>query len=467
MAKIEALLGVEEEDDDIGSLLGVEEEASQTGRFSAGRTVRQAAGGAASGFLGTAGDIADFLHLQSPEILPGHKTALEAEYELPNWLSGIISDDDLAPRYNRLPSRREVSRILELSEPQNYPERAARRGAESAGGAASLGVGGLGTLLAIAGGGVAGQAVEDLTGSQIAGLLVELLSPLGFLTASENVVPRLGGKSGELARTALKHGATDAEVAPLVTGKFKGGLVRKAGKQKGIQKAATRARAGVNKVWSGVKAEAEGLAPIEREQLKNLRLAADEVRKSIPPGALSTSDEASLAKHLTEFKSKLIYGSVTPRTLIEDWRRINKIVNWNKPQDARMALQSLKEPMRQALERASPELAKEFGNVLELSQNLFTLEGSVGKLNASTIWDAGEIGGLITAVGTMNLPAAAAIAGADISRRVLTEFLLSPRGQGLMKKGASAISKGSANQIARINSQIEKDLLKMEKDLEG
>ena len=125
--------------------------------------------------MGTYGDILDLLGLQSNEILPGEKASYEVESQILDKMNqpgykpsasdfyALSGDDDIAPRFSRLPSSQDVEKLggqLGLvSEPKTAAGRYAKRIGRIGGGGASLGSG---AIVAPIAAGAAGQTAEEL-----------------------------------------------------------------------------------------------------------------------------------------------------------------------------------------------------------------------------------------------------------------------------------------------------------------
>src|SRR5690606_11212270 len=60
-------------------------------------------------------NLLDVIHAQTREKqTPGQEALTEAEFESPASLSPFLQDDDILPRYTRLPSQREAETFIEM-----------------------------------------------------------------------------------------------------------------------------------------------------------------------------------------------------------------------------------------------------------------------------------------------------------------------------------------------------------------
>lgn len=135
---------------------------------------KQLGKGAVSGALGSYGDILDLFGLQSKKTLPGEEAKRQREHKIlgnlekPGHIPSIgelqeLSDDDVLPRYSRLPSSAEIGKITEdiggPGKPKGPKGRVSERIGKFAGGGLATGTPGLKAPIAA---GLAGQAAEEM-----------------------------------------------------------------------------------------------------------------------------------------------------------------------------------------------------------------------------------------------------------------------------------------------------------------
>ena len=429
-------------------------------RSKTSRRIGQAVGGTTEGLGGTYGDILSLIpaYGKTPLAGRGQQAATEAEYDLPTWLAGLLSDEDIAPRYGRFPTGKEIGQALELSEPENFSERAVRRGSRAVGSGAATGIGSLLGLGSLGAGGIAGQGVEELTGSPIAGLLAELgLGIAGPAALSNRLAP---SKSSQRAvDTAKRLGLQETEIAPAVTGKLQQRLSKFLGKKEEASKISEKSRKAIGGMLDQIKGEARDLPPLSAKSQSKLIIQLKDLKNHLAEGTFKSADTKHVISELENFIEKSHSHKFTPIELINDYEEINKIVNWNNVKNGKKSFVKVKKFLTAALEQESPELASDFQDANLLYSNVKKFQKILGK-DYQNVLDKGEELGMIYALGTFKPLLASKLAGVHIGRKALTRYLLSPRGQGLMKKGLEAAKNNRAQHLIKINETIEKDLKK-------
>ena len=200
----------------------VQAPTEEDGKFKkiAKETLGRGATGFAEGLLGTYGDILDMLGLQSPEsVQPGQEEIFKAQHEAsPEQLPFLDDDDDLMPRYGRLPSGKDIKKILGMlgaptEKPESIPAKIAEGAGKGVGAALSFGGGQAGRFAL--GGGV-GAAVESITGSPILGSLTDLGVTI---TRPEKILEKglsYGKKIKDFVKSAKKIGLSEKQITPLI-----------------------------------------------------------------------------------------------------------------------------------------------------------------------------------------------------------------------------------------------------------
>lgn len=148
-----------------------------------------------AGAVGAYGNLLDLLRAQIKQrMLPGQEALTQAEFSAPESVLPFLQDDDIIPRYSRLPSGQEALELLRMSgapvEGVTPQGRIAGRGAEFVGGA--LPFGGSGKLLAALGAaGLGGQGVREAGGPEALATGIEVAPAVASLASlAKGVIPK-------------------------------------------------------------------------------------------------------------------------------------------------------------------------------------------------------------------------------------------------------------------------------------
>jgi hypothetical protein len=371
------------------------------------------------GALGTYGDILDLFGLQSKEILPGEKAKYGRESDILDKLQGgqvpsvgelmeLGGDDDILPRYSRLPSSQQVEKLGTdlglVSEPKTAAGRYARRIGKLGGGGASLGGGGiLSPIIA----GSAGQTLEEMGAPPWAQAAVEIIAALKY--APKSTVP-ITSKSKEV-ETVLKDlrkaGYSEKDLT----------LAKSALEERKIlKKYATLTPEAENAIQQGVKNSeqlfkeqvkkglpgyAEGGIPYLEKQASSLYGAMEELASSVPvknkepvkksiQNAIDYLEKYPLLDEQKKFIEFMKDGLAkvdkadTAEFLTGFYRNLGKAGNWGDPKQKEHLLGLVKQGIKDSFAQSGPDAAK-FGKYFEA-----TNEGWKKWLNARDLMETIE-----------------------------------------------------------------------------
>ena len=361
--------------------------------------LKQGAQGFGIGALGTYGDILDLLGLQSKEILPGEKAKYSREFDIlqrmeegkrPSAaeLMELSGDDDIAPRYSRLPSSQDVeefgTKLGLVSEPKTAAGRYARRIGRIGGGGVSLGAGGIASPIAA---GVAGQTLEELGAPAWAQAAAEIVAGLKFapktnvpITSKSKEVEKVIGdlrKAGyaeqdiTLAKNALEERKILKKYASL-TPKAENAI------QKGVKNSEELFK---QQIKQGLPGYAEGGLPYLEKQASGVYQTMEELASSVPiknkaPVKKSIEDAiAYLEKYpLLDEQKKFIEFMKDGLTKLDKadtadfftgfYRNLGKAGNWGDPKQKEHLLGLVKEGIKKTFSESGPEAAK-FGKYFD------------------------------------------------------------------------------------------------------
>lgn len=429
--------------------------------------IKQSALGAAKGLFGSYGNILDLLNLQSTEKLaPGHRALLKAQAEAPEHLQPFFDmDDDILPRYTRLPSGRDVEELVEIlggeTTPQTRGGRFAHRIGEAIGAGGALGAS-PGTLGALGLGATAGQVAEEAGASPTTSTLVELLGTLGTGLVKGKVLPSTK-KGKELAAAGRALGLTEKELSPLIKGKksFAVGakLARKSDKLAKLSKS-IETKLGDSYKFVKDAAKSEGRLPGEEsgKLIGKLTKELGELLKTHRPSPAKSTAIKILKDTLKDMRIK---GS-TYEGLINSYQDINQY-----PKKVRNLLEGVKKTYTRELAKASPQLAKDFQKTNQLYSQFM---GRIGKLKPELVDKIinkaealGIAGGMVGAL--MGYPwALKAVLGEAALRSLSTQYLTNPFLQNLPNKFIKAISTNDKKTAIALTNSLKKFLNKKYKD---
>jgi len=441
---------------DIFDDLSSEEESGLLGKI--GKTGAQLGKSALAGATGTYGDILSLLGLSGKKNLtPGQEALYRAEFEAPESQLGALQDEDILPRFSRLPTTEEDGEFIGENQPSNIAERYAQRIGRPLGGGAVLGASPA-TLGTLGGAGAIGQSSRELGAPEWVSNSLELLSLFGPSALAKHAY---GNKSlKKLVEYARKQGLTEEEIAGLVTGDRKakalGKLAKKSGKTERLL-GSINEKAGT--ALDNVKKTAAGLPQLSGEAAGELggKFAdiVEDLRKTVKP----SPDKQSAINFITEAHENLMNQGATPESLINFCQDINAAANWNTMRGGKKILARLKEPILDTLRQSSPELAQDF----ELANSLYSrskfLSNALKPSTIDNVLDKGPVGAIMVSLALGNPGIISKYIGTDVFRTLSREMLFNPRYQNISKKMLNAL-KDNKPKAAESFLQLFKDEIK-------
>jgi hypothetical protein len=373
--------------------------ADEVGKY-ASDIGKQGLQGFGIGALGTYGDILDLLGLQAKEILPGEKAKNEMQFDILEKMNqpgykpsagdfmALSEDDDILPRYSRLPNSGQVEHLGKelglVSEAETAAGRYAKRIGKLGGGGASLGGGG---ILAPIIAGSAGQTLEEMGAPPWAQAAAEILATLRY--APRSTVP-ISGKTKEVEnviKDLRKAGYSEKDIT----------LAKSALEERNIlKKYATLTPKAENAIQQGVKNSeqlfkeqvkkglpgyAEGGIPYLEKQASNLYGKMEELASSVPvkntepvrksiQNAIDYLEKYPLLdeqKKFIEFMKdglNKLQGDKTAEFLTGFYRNLGKAGNWGDPKQKEHLLGLVKQGIKDTFAESGPEAAQ-FGKIFE------------------------------------------------------------------------------------------------------
>lgn len=429
---------------------------------------KQGAKGVGKGLFGAYGNLLDLIRAQPKKMLPGEKIQRGREEEalerieagkpsLSDFLE--LGEDEVIPRYSKLPSSSDVEDFLSLlsinPEAESGAGRFAERIGEALGGGAALG-GSPATLAAMGGGAALGQGAEELGASPMLSALVELGGSLGLGGIGGKVAP-FSKEGQKLAAGGRALGLTEKELSPLVKSKagFGAGttLTRKTQR---LNRLANSIESKLGKAFKGVEKEAQSYGNLSGDQaqglVNKLSKSLEKLKKTHNPSEAEKTASSILEEAIKNIDSQ---GSSYEK-LVSSYRSINKM-----PKAVRNALEPVKKAYASEITKASPKLAQEFLDSNKLYSQFMdrvsrlrpeSFDKMINKVEALGISAA-------TIAAMLGHPwALKGIIGEAALRSVAKEYLTNPYFQNLPNKVIQATKKGNWKAIESLAKEFEKKI---------
>lgn len=360
---------------------------------------KQTAQGVGIGALGTYGDILDLFGLQSKEILPGEKAKYSREFDVlekmekgerPSFgdLMELSSDDDIAPRFSRLPSSQDVESLGKelglVSEPKTAAGRYGRRIGKIGGGSVSLG--GTGLVAPIVAGS-AGQALEDAGAPPWAQAAAEIIATLKLSPKSPTAVSSKSKEVENVIQDLRKAGYAEKDITLAKNALEERKLLKKYASltpeaENSINQGIKNSEKLFNEqIKKGLPGYAEGGLPYLEKQASNVYQSMEELASTIPikntepvkkavQGAIDYLEKYPLLKEQKEFIEFMKDGLAkldkadTAEFFTGFYRNLGKAGSWGNPKQKEHLLGMVRNGIKETFSESGPEAAK-FGKYFE------------------------------------------------------------------------------------------------------
>ncbi len=360
---------------------------------------KQTAQGFGIGALGTYGDILDLLGLQSKEILPGEKEKYNREFDIlqktqeghaPSFgeLMELSGDDEIAPRFSRIPSSKDIESMGKnvglVSEPETAAGRYGKRIGRLAGGGAAFGATGLAAPIV---GGAAGQTLEEAGAPPWAQAAAEMIAALKFAPKTNVPITSKSKEVEEVIKDLRKSGYAEKDIT----------LAKSALEERKIlKKYASLTPEAENAITQGVKNSeellkqqikkglpgyAEGGLPYLEKQASNVYQNMEDLASTIPirnkepvkksiENAISYLEKYPLLDEQKKFIEFMKDGLTkldkadTAEFFTGFYRNLGKAGNWGDPKQKEHLLGMVKQGIKNTFAESGTEGAK-FGKYFE------------------------------------------------------------------------------------------------------
>lgn len=346
--------------------------------------------GVGSGFLGTYGDVLDFLGVQSKEVLPGEQTQYQMEARAtPEQLAYLTDSDEPLPRYSRLPSSEQVSQFTEElggpGKPNTVEGKYAERAGRLLGGGLSTGSTALKAPLLAAG---VGQALEEAGAppwAQAAGEIITFAKTAKSKRALTAKSPEIQNKINDLR----KHGFSEQDLTLAKNSLEDRGFWKKISKhtegaenkfksvyetsEKKINDIMNKGFPGLEKGLSNVRKDSSELYSALDDVSKNVVIKnpesfTNEAQKSISQLKKSLANTPQ-EKQVINLLEEAIQASVEERTAdhyINFYQGMNQIGNWSSPKQREYVFKTVKDSIKKTFNDQGPE-GKKLADLFEKS----------------------------------------------------------------------------------------------------
>lgn len=424
-----------------------------------------------SGLGGTYANLLETFGLQNKEgeLTPGEEAKYSQQFavlekmqrgEVPTYGEFMSLADEEFP-YSRIPTSREIKSGIEaltgIGEGKTPIGRIAGRGAEFIGEGAATG--GTGKVLGAVGlSGAAGQGIREAGGPELAATAVEIGGSLAPSLISQKLIP--SGKSAkDLVEAGRKVGLSEAQITPLIQGEKKvatlSKIARKGSKTKELF---SSIKEKLGDSYNTIKASKDAKVKLPNADQIKIRKDFSQIRNDLSKTLAPSPDKEAALNYIEKSLDTLRNANITPEYLINFWQDINRSVKWNSINGGKKALAKLKEPISDILNKAAPNLAKDF----EMTNELYTKYSQISKKLKPDIVEAflnkGEIiaapaAGIALVQG--NPWALAGLASESALRLLGREMLINPYFQDLGKKLVKNFNQGSIKSVTESIKQAQ------------
>lgn len=352
------------------------------------------------GALGTYGDILDLFGLQAKGILPGEEAYYSMEAQILDKMNqpgykpsfsdiyALSGDDDIAPRFSRLPNSQDVEELGKqlglVSEPKTAAGRYAKRIGRIGGGGLALGGTGIASPIAA---GVAGQTLEEMGAPAWAQAAAEIVAGLKFAPKSTAPITSKSKEVEKVISDLRKAGYSEKDITLAKSALEERKILKKyasltPGAENAIQKGVKNSEELFKQqIKKGLPGYAEGGIPYLEKQASNVYSTMEELASSVPiknkepvkksiQGAIDYLEKYPLLDEQKKFIEFMKDGlnkldkADTAEFFTGFYRNLGKAGNWGNPKQKEHLLGMVKDGIKQTFAKSGPEAAK-FGKYFE------------------------------------------------------------------------------------------------------
>jgi len=335
------------------------------------------------------------------------------------------------------------------TEDESYGQRAIRRGLKEAPTAMAFPGSPIATLPRALAAGFIGEGAKDLGAPEWAQTALELTAYLG-----PDITKKLleKGSNAELIAEARKLALSDEQITPLIQSDFKQKWLSKITPRRGAtQEALEKTKEGLQSAYGKIAEGETAKAALSTESGVKLIDSIEDLFEKMPSGVRE--------KIKTDYKD-LFKKDITGQSLINFWGDINHELGKHSKQ-----LSLLKEPIKEALNEISPELAKNFETINKLYTKFYPIAKRLEPNLNTDIMSASKALGSLIGVLTGNYAVLEAAGIHFAGGQLAKELLINPRFQQIGNKMVEAIAENKYGMAKKLTDLLSHEFKKTSPEL--
>jgi len=327
---------------------------------------------------------------------------------------------------------------------EKFNQSALRRGLKQAPSALAFPGSSLATLPRAIAAGFLGEGAKELGAPEWAQTAAELTAYIG-----PDIMKKLleKGSNKEIIAAGKELGMSDEAITPLIQSDFKQKWLSKLTPRRGMTESALKkSKSELGKTHQAIRQSPEAKNVLNSETSEKMIKDINEKLFEMPSGV---RDKIS-----TDFKD-LLSKEISGDTLMNFWADINHEMGTNSKQ-----LSLLKEPIREALTKTSPKMAKDFEIINQLHSKYFKIAKKLEPNLMTDIIGASEAIGLLVSATTGYYPTLIKFAGEKGARAIAQQLLINPRFQQLSSKMVDALNQNKFTIAKKLSDEISRVIRK-------
>lgn len=289
-------------------------------------------------------------------------------------------------------------------------------------------------------GGALGEATEKAGGGELAQTIAEA-SAFGLPGLGRKIIPTKGQE--KLVDYARRAGLEEKHIAPLLPGPTKRGFFGKIAAKGGkTQNALQESKQSIGRAYDFVSRSPEAAQPLSQQASIKFLNDSSAIASKIP---------ATIRKQLVDDARDLVNHGLTGENLINWYQDIG-----DKYKIGREHLERLKQPIIEAMESVSPQMAEDFKLTNELFKRRLRASKTLKPGLTSELMDLGELGKLAYSIMNFSMKGMSELLGLGGVRRFAREMLINPRLQNISQQMIKAANQNKMPIVLNLAEYIKK-----------